>query len=102
MTSKKPYFPNNWAKYAKAPPEMFQEISWEEFHDWRLCQWELPENVQCIIRCKHRETHKVEEYVYQNMRAAGKRIEKLMENPDHEITIADAEEIHLITCEPIE
>jgi hypothetical protein len=36
------------------------------------------------------------------MAAAGKRIEKLMMNPDHEITIADAEEIHLITCEPIE
>jgi len=35
MTNKKPYFPNNWAKYAKAPAEMFQEISWEEFHERR-------------------------------------------------------------------
>ena len=102
MTSKKPYFPNNWAKYAKAPAEMFQEISWEEFHDWRLCQWELPENVQCIIRCSNRKTGKVEEFVYQSMSAAGKRIEKLMENFDHEITICDDGEIHLISAEPIE
>ena len=102
MTSKKPYFPNNWAKYAKAPAEMFQEISWEEFHDWRLCQWELPETVGCIIRCKNRKTHAVKEYVYQYMGPAGKCIEKLMQDPDNEITIADAEEIHLITCEPIE
>ena len=81
---------------------MFQEISWEEFHDWRLCQWELPETVGCIIRCKNRQTHAVKEYVYQHMGPAGKRIEKLMQDPDNEITIADAEEIHLITCEPIE
>ena len=94
MTSKKPYFPNNWAKYAKAPAEMFQDISWEDFHDWRLCQWELPENVTCIIRCKDTRTQKVEEFVYQNVRAAGVRIEKLMQNPFHEITIADADEIH--------
>ena len=102
MTSKKPYFPNNWAKYAKAPAEMFQEISWEEFHDWRLCQWELPENVECIIRCSHKKTGKVDEFVYQNMHAAGKRIEKLMEDVDHEITICDNAEIHLISAEPIE
>lgn len=102
MTSKKPYFPNNWAKYAKAPAEMFQEISWDEFHDWRLCQWELPENIECIIRCANRKTGKVDEYVYQNMSAAGKRIEKLMENIDHEITICDNAEIHLISAEPIE
>ena len=102
MTSKKPYFPNNWAKYAKAPAEMFQEISWEEFHDWRLCQWELDDGISCIIRCRNRKTYKVDEYVYQNMTAAGKRIEKLMQDPDHEITICDEAEIHLITCEPIE
>ena len=97
--SKKPYFPNNWAKYAKAPAEMFQEISWEEFHDWRLCQWELPANVQCIIRCQNKKTLKTDEYVYQNMRAAGKRVEALMENPDHEITICDEAEIHFIYAE---
>ena len=102
MTSKKPYFPNNWAKYARAPAEMFQEISWAEFHDWRLCQWELPENIECIIRCSSKKTGKVEEFVYQNMSAAGKRIEKLMTNIDHEITICDNEEIHLISAEPIE
>ena len=102
MTSKKPYFPNKWAKYARAPAEMFQAITWEDFHDWRLCQWELPEHVQCIIRCSNRQTGAVEEYVYQNMTAAGKRIEKLMTNIDHEITICDNEEIHLISAEPIE
>jgi len=84
MTSKKPYFPNNWAKYAKAPAELFQAISWEEFHDWRLCQWELPENVECIIRCKHRETHKVEEFVYQNMRAQGDTQGRRVCLPKHE------------------
>jgi hypothetical protein len=36
------------------------------------------------------------------MSAAGKRIEKLMENIDHEITICDNAEIHLISAEPIE
>ena len=99
MTQKKPYFPNNWAKYAKAPAEMFQEISWEEFHDWRLCQWELPENVNCIIRVAKKSTGAVKEYVYQSFSAAGKRIEREMEDPDNEITIADCNEIHLIYSE---
>ena len=102
MTSKKPYFPNNWAKYAKAPAEMFQEISWEEFYSWRLCQWELPENIGCIIRCSSKKTGEVDEYVYQSLSAAGKRIEKLMMDPDNEITICDDEEIHPISAEPIE
>ena len=99
MTQKKPYFPNNWAKYAKAPAEMFEEISWEEFHDWRLCQWELPDTVQCIIRVSKKSTGAVKEYVYQNARAAGKRIEREMEDPDNEITIADDHEIHFIFAE---
>ena len=50
MTSKKPYLPNNWKKYKDAPEEAFKSLSWEEFHDWRVCSWELPESVCCVIR----------------------------------------------------
>ena len=39
------------------------------------------------------------EYVYQSFSAAGKRIEREMEDPDNEITIADCNEIHLIYSE---
>ena len=78
---------------------MFQEISWQEFHDWRLCQWELPDNVNCIIRVAKKSTGAVKEYVYQSFAAAGKRIEREMEDPDNEITIADNEEIHFIFSE---
>ena len=96
MTSKKPYFPNNWKKFKDAPDEVFQPLSWEEFHDWRVCSWELPESVCCIIRVSHKETGKVTEYVYERGSAATKKLDKLMTDPNNEITIADNEEIHLI------
>ena len=40
-----------------------------------------------------------QEYVYQSFAAAGKRIEREMEDPDNEITIADCNEIHYIYSE---
>ena len=39
------YYPNNFDAIADAPDEVFQECSWEEFHDWRLMMWEIPASV---------------------------------------------------------
>ena len=96
MTSKKPYLPNNWKKYKDAPEEAFKSLSWEEFHDWRVCSWELPESVCCVIRVQRADTLKVSEFVYERGAAATKKLDKLMQDPLNEITIADNEEIHLI------
>ena len=97
MTSKKPYFPNNWQKWKDAPDDVFKTVTYEEFNDWKVCSWELPDSVACIIRSQDKVTGKTEEFVYQSQKAAGKRIEKLIQNENNEITICGHDEIHLLT-----
>ena len=101
MTSKEPYYPNNWKKFKDAPDEAFKSLSFEEFHDWRVCNWELPESVHCIIRCENTKTGKVKEYSYNRRMPAMKRLESLLQDQANEITIVDNEEIHLLKCEDI-
>ena len=97
MSSKKPYYPNNWQKWKDAPDDVFKSLTYEEFHDWKLCSWDLPDSVCCLIRCQNQLTGKTEEFVYQSEKAAGKRIQKLLEDQHNEITICDHDEIHLLT-----
>ena len=96
MTSKKPYFPNNWKKYKDAPDEVFKPLTYEEFNDWRVCSWEFPDSVSCVIRVQRTDTLKVSEFVYERLSAATKKLDKLIQDPLNEITIADHDEIHLI------
>ena len=36
--------------------ELFEPCTWEEFHDWRVCAWEIPTSVVCIMRAEHKDT----------------------------------------------
>mgnify|MGYP005995438821 CR=1 FL=1 len=64
------YYPNNWEAIQDAPDEMFDSCTWEEFHDWRVCAWEIPASVSCILRAENTKTGKVKEHVYQQPKAA--------------------------------
>ena len=99
MTSKKPYLPNNWKKYKDLPAEHFKSVTFQDFHDWKLCAWELPESVCCLIRVERMDTGKVKEYAYQKGSAATKKLNQLIQDPNNEITICDDDEIHLIRYE---
>lgn len=96
------YFPNNVDAIRDAPDDVFQECSWEEFHDWRLMMWELPASVSCIIRAEHKESGKISEHVYQQPKAAHKRLMKYMKDGMYNVIVANHEAIHLvkITDEP--
>ena len=96
---RKKYFPNNIREIRKAPSDIFPSVPYEDFMEWRVGGWELPDGIECVIRARHVDTYKVKEYVYQSFTAAGKRIEREMEDPDNEITIADCNEIHYIYSE---
>ena len=97
MTSKKPYYPNNWQRYKDAPDDVFKSLTWEEFHDWKMCGWDLPESVLCLIRVENKDTGKVKEYAYSTPRGVSNRMQRLMADPANEITICDNDEIHFIT-----
>ena len=97
------YYPNNFDAIARAPDEFFEECTWEEFYDWRMCAWEIPASVSCIIRAEHKGTGKVTEHVYQQPKAAQKRLLKYMSDGMYEVTVANHDTIHLIKLsdEPI-
>lgn len=96
----KDYFPNNWKRIKDAPDEVFKSCTWDDFHDWRLCSWDLPESVACIIRVSKIDSGKVTEYVYKSGKHASNKIQQLCTDPNNEITIADDEEIHLLRAVP--
>ena len=98
MTNGK-YYPNNWEAISNAPSEAFQECSWEEFHDWRLCAWDLPGSVACIIRAQRKDTGEVTEHVYQKPWAAKRRLMLYLQDGEHELTVCNRDSIHLILSE---
>ena len=90
------YYPNNFDAIAKAPDHVFEECTWEEFHDWRLMMWEIPASVSCILRAEHKTTGKIVEHVYQQPKAAQKRLMKYMDDGMYNVTVANHEAIHLL------
>jgi len=72
-------------------------MSFEEFHDWRVCSWELPSSVSYILRVQRKDTGKVKEFIYKQPKAAANKVEKLMEDPLNEITICDEDQIQFVS-----
>ena len=90
------YYPNNVDAIQGAPDEVFEPCSWEEFYEWRMCAWEIPTSVVCIMRAEHKDTGEITEHVYQKPKAAQNRLIKYMKDGDHEVTVCNAESIHLV------
>ena len=99
---KKPEYPNNWQKFKDAPDEMFAPHSFFEVMDWKVAGWELPSNVDCVIRAQNRSTMKVKEYVYRRRHAAENKVRELMSNDDVEFTVCTHEQIHFISHRPLD
>lgn len=95
--SKRKYFPNNWQKYKDAPESMFQQHTFEEIVDYKLCAWELPSNIACMIREQEIESGRVREYVYRQRAAAEKKVETLMAKDGIEFTVCTPSEIHFVS-----
>ena len=57
----------------------------------RVFGWELPRQVECLIRTKNIETKKVKEYSYKRKDAAIKKFRKLVTEPDLEIVVCNHE-----------
>ena len=94
MSGKKKYYPNNVSRIQKVPDSMFETHEFEELMEWRVCSWQLPSNIACIIRCDNKKTGKVKEFSYQQHASATKKIEKLLADPDNSVTIATEDSLH--------
>lgn len=97
MANKKPYFDNNWEEYYNAPPDAFVDVSYAEFFDCRVANWELPSSVKCMMRIFNTKTYKVEEKIYRRTADAQRKLSELVTDPDVEITICDHASIHFLT-----
>ena len=100
MAKKKPYFHNNVEAIRNAPDACFIPIPFDEFMDWKIGGWELPSSCNYIIREHNLKTGKVKEYVYQKPSAAKKKLEQRMQSGDCEFTVADHDEVHILTPQP--
>ena len=101
MTTKKPYYDNNWQQYKDSPDEHFIPHTYEEFMLWKGEAWDLPSSVCCLIRVADIETGKVKEYTYRKPSAARKRVEKLLKQDGVEFTVCKHDTMHFIQPEYI-
>jgi hypothetical protein len=90
------YYPNNFDAIAGAPDELFEPCSYDEFVDWRLCMWQIPSSISCIIRAECMETGKITEHVYRKPHAAKQRLIKYMQDGNYRVTVADHDYISLV------
>tara|TARA_R100000700_G_C3107619_1_gene101989 strand:+ start:398 stop:703 length:306 start_codon:yes stop_codon:yes gene_type:complete len=99
MKRKKKYFPNKINALQKAHHKYFESLPYDAFMDWKMSGWEIPEDVSCIIREKNVLTGKVKEYIYKTDLGAKRKIRKLMDARESEISICSEDRIHLIKPE---
>jgi hypothetical protein len=87
MNGKKAYFPNKWARVKAIPDSKFEPWPYEDFMDWKVSGWMLPENVECVIRATNLKNHKVKEHVYKRISAANNKIRDYLIARTHELVI---------------
>lgn len=88
------YFPNNARALQQVPAENFDTCSYEDFVEWRLCSWEMPESVACIIR-EERKDGTIKEHVYQKGAYAKKKLIEIVSNNNTAI-LADHDSVNII------
>ena len=72
MTRKR-YYPNKWRIIKNAPEEAFEPLDFDDFMDWKIAGWRIPDAVLCIIREEDPKTGKVKEFTYKREHAARKK-----------------------------
>ena len=87
MNGKKKYFPNKWARIKAIPADKFDSCTFEDFMEWKIAGWMLPENVECIIRAVNINNGKVKEHAYKRMSYANEKIKRYVFARTHELTI---------------
>ena len=102
MTKKKGYYPNNWQAYKDTPDSFFLPLDVDEFFDWKVCGWELPSSVACIIREHNQVTGKVKEYTYSRAGDAKNKCRAIMDMGASEFTVVTPDAVHFMQPEFIE
>ena len=97
QSRKSKYFPNNWEAVKE---QNYPSMPYEDIMEGKVSLWQLPSSVCCLIRAHNKLTNKVEEWSYQRISAAQKRMMQLVGDSNNEITVVDADAIYMITDSP--
>ena len=62
-------------------------IEYDDFMDWKMNGWDLPDSHDCIIRTVNCKTGKVKEYVYQQHKSAKKKVAKIIMDQEEELIV---------------
>lgn len=95
MLSKKPYFPNNIEAVMETD---YEPVDVDIVMDNSLHLWDIPSSVAVIMRATNKKTGKIEEYSYQSMHHAKKKVHKLMMTGHYDLLLANDESISLVTA----
>ena len=89
------YFPNRWKLVKSLPDEIFTDLAlpFDEFMEWRVDSWVLPEGIEVLIRATNMVTHQVKEYVYKRPEYARRKVRELVKTEQHEITVCTQEAV---------
>ena len=93
------YFPNNVRALQQVPAEHFEPCTFKDFVEWRLCSWEMPDSVACIIR-EERQDGTIREHVYQKGAYAKKKLIEIVANRNVAI-LADHDSVNIIYGEEV-
>ena len=94
------YFPNNVRAIQEAPDNIFKPIPFDEFINWKVHGYELPESVFCLMRIKDTNTGNIEERYYNTVHHAKKRLSKCIED-GKEITMVSMDGVYHLSPEDI-
>ena len=94
--SNKRYFPNKWELISSCPSIAFASIEYDHFMEWRGTEWELPEQITCVIRTDHIKTGKIKEFTYKSATHASRKIRELVDSRTYNITLCFHDSIHYI------
>ena len=87
MTRK--YFPNNWRAVKDTPDRHFPPLSYEDFEDWKIHGYMIPDSITGMLRITSPITGKVQEKIYTSPYYCRKRIAQCIKNNEEFVLCTD-------------
>ncbi len=82
------------------PDDFFQPMTYEQFEDWKIDGYLIPDSVSCIMRIQSPTTGKIKEVYYSSVAWAQKRVKKCMKNNETFTLVSMDGTFHLSPTEP--
>ena len=71
--TKDSYYPNKWQAVKDIDEDLFDDLPFDEFFEWRVMSHEILPGYHSIIRMKNKDTGKITEKCYKSRSAAVKK-----------------------------